>query len=674
MVVGLLALLSPGVAVADEETPDEAARPPRASASTPLPRPTSVVVLVTLDTTRADDAAPGTGLAPRLAELAGRGTRWTDALSAAPLTLPAHAGLLTGRPAPLHGLRENATTALPTSIPTLAESFARAGWRTAAVVGSRILDRRFGLARGFDVYDDVMSAHVLGEYGEPERRADAVVDRALELLALPDPAPFFLWVHVYDAHRPYAAPGSSGGPARRRYREEIAFADSELGRLFDALVPDALVAVVADHGESFGEHGEEGHGTLLSDAVLRVPLVLVGPGVPEGVVRSETVGTPRLARSLAELAGVEPPDGALPPLRLEGPPESVRPILSETRLPWRVYGWSPLQALTEGRWRLRLGPGATLHDRLSDPEETEDRTADSDRVLRRLTTAWREGTAASVDAGGLVVDPELARSIAALGYVVAGGGPAGREAPHLPAEGYVDPREALPGLERLREAKERLERGDAPGAGALLEPLVRTQPENLPIVAAWTRARAALGDLDGAWRGAARLLELEPRNPGYVLLGAEIARARGSLGEAEDLWEATLALDPRQAAAWLGLAEVAARAGDPAKERALLEEGIAARAESAPLYLRVGQLAREAGQIDRATAALRDAVRLLPDWPLARIELARLEAERGDPRAARAQLEEALALRPPPHEAARAKELLGRLPEVSQPEDGGTSP
>ena len=330
------------------------------------------VILLTLDTTRADalGAARGAPTTPNLDALAARGVRFLHALSPAPLTLPAHASLLTGLEPRSHGIRDNGTAALPAELPTLATAFAAAGYRTGAFVASRVLDRRFGLARGFDVYDDRMAAERVGEYGYPERDAAAVTDAALAWArGLQRGAPIFLWVHYYDPHSPYLPPADlrGDGSAAARYAGEVALMDREIGRLLAGLPrePAPLVAAVGDHGEALGEHGERAHGVLLHSATLEVPLLIAGPGVPAGTGVTETVGIRRLAATLLSLAGVESAP-ALPgpplPLGLGGRSPAPGPVLSETQFPANAYGWSPLRALTDGSWRLVVGARAELFD------------------------------------------------------------------------------------------------------------------------------------------------------------------------------------------------------------------------------------------------------------------------------------------------------------------------
>src|ERR1700680_254283 len=314
------------------------------------------LLLVTLDTVRSDhlgcygDAAAET---PHLDALARQGVRFARASSPVPLTLPSHTTILTGLLPPHHGTRNNGTAPLAAGIPTLGTVLAGAGYRTAAFVAAFVLDHRFGLNRGFAVYDDEIERPAAASLLlEAQRPGDQVVDRALGWLAAADPRPFFLWVHLYDAHAPYNPPS----PYRERhpgrpYDGAIAFDDAQVGRLLAALASRGLddrtvVAIAADHGESLGEHGELTHGLLLYEPVLSVPLLLRAPGL--AARRAATpVSRVELAPPLAVLLRQPlppPPGGALDGRDLSAallagrePPPSE--LYAETRYP-EVFGWS----------------------------------------------------------------------------------------------------------------------------------------------------------------------------------------------------------------------------------------------------------------------------------------------------------------------------------------------
>ena len=249
---------------------------------------------------RSGRTVPREARTPVLDGLAARGVRWAQAITPTPLTLPAHSSLFTGLAPPEHGVRSNGTDVLSRKIPTLAEAYGSRGYATAGFVASTVLDRNFGLARGFGSYGDRITGNV--------RVAREMTDAALEWLGRQRAGkPLFLWVHYYDPHAPYSPPGMDpkASPAQR-YAGEVAFMDREIGRLLAALPGGAeswLIAAVGDHGESLGEHGEPEHGIFLYQATLHVPLLLAGPGVPRGKVVEEAVSTRRLASTLLRLTG-----------------------------------------------------------------------------------------------------------------------------------------------------------------------------------------------------------------------------------------------------------------------------------------------------------------------------------------------------------------------------------
>jgi arylsulfatase A-like enzyme len=273
------------------------------------------ILLITLDTTRADRLGSygyAGAATPNLDRLASEGVRFARALSPVPLTLPAHATLLTGRQPFTHGVRNNGHFTLPEDVPTLASVLSTRGYDTAAFVSSFVLDRQFGLATGFTHYDATLDEARPGAAVslELERRGDRTVAAARAWLA--DRArqaqrPYFLWVHLYDPHEPYAAPS----PYRERfagrdYDGEVAFADALVGELLEASGyasgAPPLVVVASDHGESLGEHGESTHGLFVYDETQRVPLIVTWPRVLSPRVVETPVRLLDVAPTVADLA------------------------------------------------------------------------------------------------------------------------------------------------------------------------------------------------------------------------------------------------------------------------------------------------------------------------------------------------------------------------------------
>jgi choline-sulfatase len=405
------------------------------------------IVIVTLDTTRADRLSIYgymNATMPSLERLAGEGVVFDQASAPAPLTLPSHCSIFTGLLPPRHGVRDNASAPLAPTVPTLAEILRRRGFRTGAFVGSVVLDANRGLARGFEEYRGVMSNG--GSDSPRQRRGDAVLTDALHWLDSVGDAPFLLWTHLYDPHRPYDAPE----PYRSKYDDpyigEIAFADAQIGRLMDdlarrKLLDRTIVVVAGDHGESLGEHGERDHGIFVYESVLHVPLIVRAPSLPPGRV-DDVVRLVDVMPTVLDLAGVPSPsvDGVSLTGRMRGMTRHLDlEAYSESLYP-RRFGWSPVRSLRAGRFKLIEAPRRELYDLETDPFEQRNLYPE-----RRPLGTLLEHRLAAVNGGAPVKladkDPaagaDLRQRLAALGYV-ASAPPADRTAGDLP-----DPKDCL---------------------------------------------------------------------------------------------------------------------------------------------------------------------------------------------------------------------------------------
>ncbi len=322
------------------------------------------VVLITIDTLRADHVgAYGAdhGATPNIDRLAEESVLFESALTTAPLTLPAHASMMTGLLPPQHGVRHNGVYFLRNEARTLAEEFREGGWATGAVLGAFVLSSQFGLQQGFDLYDDHFGEHRSSGSGFVERSAGEVTDQALRWVESVD-APFFLWVHYYDPHADYhpVEPHKSRFPGSP-YVAEIAYTDAELGRLLEALRSrdrwaNTVVALTSDHGEGLGQHGESTHGYFLYESVLRVPLLLRGPGLNAGNRRSDPVSNAAVGPTLASLAKLPPLDSSALPSLVEVDRASDTPIYAETLAPQLDFGWAPLSATRGEQFAYIHGP------------------------------------------------------------------------------------------------------------------------------------------------------------------------------------------------------------------------------------------------------------------------------------------------------------------------------
>ena len=416
------------------------------------------VVIVTLDTTRADRLSPYGNMdlsLPALERVAREGVVFDRASSVAPMTLPAHTSLFTGLLPPTHGVRDNADAPLDDSRSTLAEILSAQKYRTGAFVSSIVLGPERGLQQGFSLYDGVIPTDIQGPAGM-QRRADAVMDVAIRWLDSIGAEPFLLWTHLYDAHRPYDPPE----PFRSKYGHdlymaEIAFADSQIERLIEALdqrkLLDRVILVIAgDHGESLGDHGERDHGIFVYEEVIRVPLMIRAPGLRPGRV-GEVVRLTDVLPTVLELLELPSPqvDGVSLLNLMRGKAtdnDSEREAYSESLYPERL-GWSPLYALRQGRYKLIKAPRPELYDLDRDPFETEnlyaDRPAVAQGMTARIDAILRGDGQAANERAQSPVSAEVQQRLAALGYVAA---PVTRDPPGRSAR--PDPKDCIGSRQR----------------------------------------------------------------------------------------------------------------------------------------------------------------------------------------------------------------------------------
>jgi choline-sulfatase len=464
--------------------------------TTPSKAPVSNILLITLDTLRADYLGcygKDDIETPNLDALAERGTRFANAVVQVPLTTPSHASILTGRYPQGHGIRDVGGFVMEESVPTLAELVKPQGFQTAAFLAASVLHHRFGLNRGFDVYNDEMTSDPDVEKLPgvvAEVRGDVITARAIEWLENRDRTRrFFLWVHYYDPHFPYDPPSDY----RSRYSDdpyagEVAFVDAQVGILLDrireeGLEGSTLVMVISDHGESLGEHGEETHGVFLYDSTMKVPLMVAGPGVRSNVVEEQLVRSIDLVPTALEFVGLPAPeelDGvSLRPLLEDGLPVRINYSYMETFYPQTQMRWSELFGARTVRWKYVLAPSPELYDLQADPaEETnliEDYPAEADRLQREI---WRINGPPGADReiAYRPLDDSTMRELQSLGYVSAG------SARKIVADlSGPDPKEKVPILQGLDRATDLMNEGDFAAAVPVLRSLVRQDPTN-PLI------------------------------------------------------------------------------------------------------------------------------------------------------------------------------------------------
>ena len=533
------------------------------------------ILLVTLDTTRADAIGPGAkGIeTPVFNDLAGRGRLFRQAYASVPETLPSHASMLTGLYPAGHGVRENGRT-LASGHPLVSELLRQRGYRTAAFVSAFVLARRFGLSRGFDTYDDDLVK------GRAERSAAETTDRVLAFLAGAPRGPLFLWVHYYDAHHPY----EPREPFRARYAKnpylgEVAAMDEQLGRLLPAFERYGdrwtAVAIAGDHGEGLGEHGESQHGNLLYQSTMRVPLLLWGAEIRQGV-DDTPVSTRRVFHTILDWAGLETASSLRDPL-----PEVV---LGEAMKPFLSYGWQPQTMAVEGSTKAIVAGRTEVYDVLADAGETRDlaATAELSRAVRNALKDYPAPAAIAAPARSLSADEQ--KKLASLGYVSAGAAPIVR--PDAPR-----PTDKVKLFETLERASALFVAERYAEVIPLLERIRAEDPENLDAALRLGTAHSALGQRRQADAAFERAAAIAPQSPDVRVYRA-LHLARGDAWrDALPLLERVVAESPERLPALEALAGLREREGRTADAILLRRRVYALREPSALELLRLGQLA-----------------------------------------------------------------------------------
>jgi arylsulfatase A-like enzyme/Tfp pilus assembly protein PilF len=632
------------------------------------------VLLITIDTVRADRiGAYGytKGATPAMDRLAREGVRFADATSQAPLTGPAHAAILTGQYPARLGVRDNAGTPIPAGTSTLATLFKARGYRTGGFVGAFILGPEYGFAQGFDTFDASFSKFNSGMKLQAQRRGGEVTDAAVTWLRQPSalsPQPFFAWVHLYDAHAPYDAPA----PFRARfaaapYDGEIAYVDSCIAKIVAALeqsgqLDRTLIAVVADHGEGLGDHGEAEHGLFLYESVLRIPWIMRLPGHDSaGTVVKTQVRAIDILPSLAAIAGMTPPktDGAnIVPFIAGAPPRDPAPSYAETFYPKWHFGWSELKSIRVGDWKYIDAPKPELYDMRADATEMRNAIDARGPLAGGLSTELGKiqagfGAAAAVT-DAPQPDPETLSRLRSLGYV-------GIAAPSPGVRG-PDPKDMVAKLETFKtgisRALDALGRGNADAAIAQLKTLVAINDRSYELHLFLGDAYAAKRQYDTALGeyAAARMLNAQSSAP--AISEARVYMGQGNLARALQQIDAAARTDPASSEVPLVRGEILEKMGRGPDALAQYEMAVRANASDAQARVSLASLALQLKQYDLARPQFEILVRMGYRPARMHFGLAQIAEAQGDVKRAIAEYQLALKLEPG---LAQAKAALARL-------------
>jgi len=619
------------------------------------------VLLVTFDTTRWDHvgyASGRQGLTPTVDALAERGTWFETCLTSQPLTLPAHTTILTGLYPYHHGVRNNGTYIASGELETLAESLQADGYATHAIVSAFVLDSRFGLAQGFDAYDDDLSGGPKQKmFMFKELKAEQIASKAVRWIEGRGETeqPFFLWLHFFDPHADYEPPPDvavrfPGDP----YSGEIFYADRELGRVVSALegtgaLDNTVIVFTSDHGDGLGEHGEKTHGIFVYESTTRVPLVLAGPGVPSGKRAEGLSRTVDIVPTVLDLIGLPAPadnDGrSLRPL-WRGTDDG-RTAYLETLVPRLNFGWAEVRALRGASAKVIDAPRPEVYDLANDPGETRNLPAagvsvpeDSDSLRTELEMVIENDPFTHGEQRQADLDPETRKKLASLGYVwTADDDDDDVDRP--------DPKDRLGYWERFQETQNLIRVEAYDEARAAITELLAADPENVVVMGSLALVLAKTDDKSGAldlyrrmieldplrempYIGAARVLseegrfdeaeslagaviEMQPDNPeGYTVLG-DLYLEQERFAEAEPWFRRALEVDPHSMLAASGLGNCLNRAGRIQEAHAVLSAAHEHDPGSHAVTYNLGVVKERMGEADSAAELYREAIRLEPD-------------------------------------------------------------
>lgn len=620
------------------------------------------LVFISIDTLRADHLAcygHRSADTPNMDRLAATGARFEHCTSSCPLTLPSHATMMTGTYPFVHGARINLVFDLAEENLTLAEILQDVGYATHAEVAAAVLERSSGFAQGFDSYNDSFVAEQIVAntqedqlvLADPQRFAGEVTDAALAFLdsRAGNEHPFFLFVHYFDPHRPYEAP-----PPYDRYEDgylaEIAYTDTELGRLLDALDASAfadstLVVLTSDHGEARHEHNEVSHGNFLYESTIAVPLIMSGPGVPRASTVGAPVGLVDVFPTLLELLDLSsPPDlqgASLVPLFGDQTRDLGLATYAETLKPRMTLGFSQLRVLRDGDWKYIHGPIPELYNVVSDPGEQRNQL---DREPRKATAMRQALHDLIADAPALLgrgtgpdVDAEDVKQLISLGYAESQAPSADPDQdPHNWTDelAHFEPQGASPmdrapdfyllavGIGSLRDGRHE------DGIDHWSQFLARN-PTYAPAHSYLGQCYASLGRHEEAVAPLRQAIALDPaRCEDHLILGSMLAES-GSLQDAQRAFQEALDCEPLYAMAAFNLARVSLMIDDPNAALEAADKLLAL----APNDLKATSLRAKAlrglERLDEAIATLRGALEAMPRSATTRIELASYLQEAG---------------------------------------------
>jgi arylsulfatase A-like enzyme/Tfp pilus assembly protein PilF len=562
------------------------------------------VILISVDTLRADHLGcyqSGGQQSPHIDALAKSGTLFSQVSTPFPLTLPAHVALFTSTYPFANGVQDNGIP-LSGSAVTLATVLKKAGYRTSAFVGSFVLDRRFGLSRGFDAYDGPLDAHnnIAAGPVEHKRPGDQVTEAAKRWLERNSAAPYFLFLHLYDLHAPYSLPPD---PTLRHgetgYQAELAYVDKLLGDFFAflehrGLFDKALVVFTSDHGEGLGEHGEKSHGYFIYQSTLHVPLIFRWPAGSKSVPPSrvdEPANLIDVAPTILDAVGLKPPSEMHGHSLIKG--GQAEEVYSESVYARKHFGCAGLRSVRVGGFKYIDAPKPELYELASDPNERQnlyDQQRSKAAALRERIVAIRGNAPAPAVQSPT---PETSAALRSLGYL-SGSSRSSR------LESHVDPKDRIADFERFSQALGLASAGRLAESDGILEKLSDRLPDVADIRMNLGLNRLRLKDETQAESEFKRVIELDRADASaHFELGLCYFRQR-QIENAVKEFDATLALEPWYTRADEALAEIYIQNKNFPQARAHLDHLLSIDPDSYTAHFNLGIFAAMDGNWDEA--------------------------------------------------------------------------
>jgi len=614
------------------------------------------VLLIIIDTLRADRVGySGYDIkTPHMDSLASEGTRFIDATCQYPMTLPSHASIMTGTFPQFHGIRSNGNYYLKKDFTTLAEALKENGFATSAFIGSVVLDSKYGLAQGFDLYDDTFKTPDYLEDIESQNLAQDVYQSAKKWFDAHHQKKFFMWVHFYDPHAPYIPPSPFDKEYKDPYDGEVAYTDVYVGKLMDMLkekgvYKNTLVVLTGDHGEGLGEHDEPTHAIFLYDTTVKVPLLFHCPGtIPEKITVKDQVRTVDFMPTILDMLKIKVPKAvqgeSLVPL-MQGEKRKEVYSYAETYFPFLSNGWAPLKCLRAGGFKFIKAPKPELYDLSSDPGELHNILNEKPQTAREMMGQLDELEAkyqAEKTAEKITLSLEERERLESLGYVEF------FDEEDLKKTGLPDPKDKIQLFNQIQTADDLLREGKLREAEAILDRVLLSDPGNPGIHYLLAQTHFENGRYEEAASALTKVLEVNKRNTTAFLQLGLCYLYLGRTEEAEKEFKVVFQLTPEDVDSLSVIATAFKEKANLAKSRDYIERAVALDGENLKFRLQLAEVLEMLQEDERALKEFEFVLDRDPGSAQAYLGLGLYHLNRGNLAQGVSSLEKSLSLSPSP--------------------------